>query len=80
MANWSRWANCLSTATVLELSRNDGGVARVQGQFAAFTDPATSDLSILGRDTLNHFDVIVSKPRDEVLLLAGNHRYLVQSV
>lgn len=62
-------------ATVLEFTRDDGGPARVRGEFAAFTDPAATDLSILGRDVLNHFDVIISRPRNAVLLLAGNHRY-----
>jgi hypothetical protein len=34
-------------------------------------------VSILGRDVLDNFDVIVSRRRDEVLLLAPNHRYEV---
>jgi hypothetical protein len=63
--------------TVLELVRDDGGTANVRGVFAAFTDTAATDLSVLGRDVLNHFDVILSRPRDEVLLLAAPHRYQV---
>jgi hypothetical protein len=35
------------------------------------------DYSILGRDVLDHFDVILSRPRSEVLLLSGNHQYQV---
>jgi hypothetical protein len=64
--------------TALELTRDDGGPVCVRGQFAAFTDPAATDLSILGRDVLDIFDVLVSRRRDEVLLLAGNHRYRVE--
>jgi Aspartyl protease len=63
--------------TALELAREDGGLARVRGQFAAFTDPLATDLSILGRDVLDHFDVILSRRRNEVLLLAPNHQYAV---
>lgn len=63
--------------TVLELPRDDGGVAHVRGDFAAFTDPAATDLSILGRDVLNNFDVITSRRGNVVLLLAGNHQYQV---
>jgi hypothetical protein len=63
--------------TVLELTRDDGGPARVRGEFAAFTDPAATDLSILGRDVLDNFDVITSRRRNQVLLLAGNHQYQV---
>jgi hypothetical protein len=63
--------------TALEFRREEGGVARVRGEFAAFTDPAATDLSILGRDVLDHFDVITSRRQNAVLLLAGNHQYQV---
>jgi hypothetical protein len=63
--------------TALEFRREDGGVARVRGEFAALTDPAATDLSILGRDVLDHFDVITSRRQNAVLLLAGNHQYQV---
>jgi hypothetical protein len=63
--------------TGLELPRDDGGPARVRGDFAAFTDPAATDLSILGRDVLDNFDVITSRRHHAVLLLAGNHQYQV---
>jgi hypothetical protein len=66
-------------ATQLELPRYDGGPATVGGTFAAFTDPAASDLSILGRNVLDQFDVILSRRRNEVLLLAGNHQYQITS-
>lgn len=64
--------------TTIELLRDDGGPARVNGQFAAFTDPAAADLNILGRNLLNHFDLIFSRPHREILLLAGKHRYVIQ--
>lgn len=63
--------------TAIEFTRDDGGPTRVRGEFAAFTDPLASDMSILGRDVLNNFDVIISRPRNEVLLLAPNHYYHV---
>ena len=62
---------------VLNLPRDDGGVATVRGDFAAFTDPTATDFSILGRDVLAHFDVILSRQRDEILLLAPPCRYQV---
>jgi len=64
-------------ATVLVFTADDGSVGRFQGQFAAFTDPAATDRSILGRDVLDRFDVILSRRRNEVLLLIGNHPYRV---
>ncbi len=66
--------------TIVILSRDDGSVAHMRGEFAAFTDPSATDLSILGRDVLNHFDVILSRRRNEVLVLAPNHQYRVDPV
>ena len=66
-------------STVLELTRDDGGPAHIRGEFAAFIDPSVTDLSILGRDVLNHFDVILSRQRNEVPLLAANHEYRVEA-
>jgi len=64
--------------TVVHFTREDGAPAKIRGQFSAFTDPAASDISILGRDVLNHFDLILSRPRSEIFFLSGNHRYVVQ--
>jgi hypothetical protein len=62
--------------TVLELTRDDGGTAMIRSHFAAFINPAATDLSILGRDVMDNFDLIISRRRNEVLL-APNHRYHV---
>lgn len=66
--------------TALQFPRADGGPASIRGQFAAFTDPAASELNVLGRNLLDNFHVILSRPRNEVLLLSGNHTYSVNSV
>lgn len=66
--------------TVVELTRDDRGVVHMRGDFAAFIDFSASNLSILGRDILNLFDVILSRRRGEVLLLASNHQYRVEHV
>lgn len=62
----------------LEARREDGEYAVISGEFAAFTDLSATDMSILGRDVLNHFDVIVSRPRGEVVLLTAPHAYHVE--
>jgi hypothetical protein len=66
--------------TVVVLTRDDGGEVFMRGEFAAFTDRSATDLSILGRDVVNHFDLILSRRRNEVLLLAPNHQYRVELV
>jgi hypothetical protein len=65
--------------TVMEFLRDDGGPIRVRGEFAGFTDPTATDLSILGRDMLDHFDVLISRRHNEILLLAPRHRYRIES-
>ena len=57
-------SNCRCNDGLSDL-RTDGGLATVRGQFAAFTDPNATDVSILGRDVLDHFDVIQSRRRNE---------------
>lgn len=70
----------LSVSAVLEFLRDDGELTRVRGRYSVFTDPAASDMSILGRVVLDNFDLILSRQRGEVLLLAQNHRYQVVRV
>jgi hypothetical protein len=66
--------------TEAELTREDGQVVRIRGELAAFTDAAATDFSVLGRDVLDHFDLVMSRRTDEISLLAGNHRYRIESV
>ena len=61
--------------SAVEFIRDDGGAVRVHGEFAGFMDPAATDLSILGRDVLDNFDLIISRYRSAVLLLAPRHHY-----
>lgn len=64
--------------TVLIFVRDGGGAVRIRGELAGFTDSTATDLSILGRDVLDHFDVLLSRRRDDVLLIAPPHHYRVE--
>ena len=64
--------------SAVEFIREDGGAVRVRGEFAGFTDPTATDLSILGRDVLDNFDLIISWRHSEVLLLAPRHYYRIE--
>jgi hypothetical protein len=65
---------------VIRFAREQGDPIRIDGRFAAFASPASSDISILGRDVLNSFDVIISRRSDQVWLIGGNHGFqLVQA-
>ena len=70
-------------ATTVTFSTNirlpiDGGSAIVfQGAFAGFPQPEALDMSILGRDIMNLFAVIVDRPGDFVGLVGQGHRYRI---
>jgi hypothetical protein len=64
--------------TILVLTRDDGGLVHMRGELAAFAELETVDLSVLGRDVFNLFDLILSRRRNEVLLLASDHQYRVE--
>jgi len=52
----SKWFRLIAVVTTaVEFLRDDGGAVRVRGEFAAFTDPTATDLSVLGRDVLDNF-------------------------
>ena len=72
-------AQCVFVQTRLGFTRDDGKRVTIQKPFAVFTDPASSDVSVLGRDVTNNFDVIYSYPRGEVILLSVPHSYRVPS-
>jgi hypothetical protein len=63
--------------TVIELMRDDGGAVRIRGEFAGFTDPRATDLSVLRHDVLDNFDLIIGRQRNDILLLAPRHRYRI---
>jgi hypothetical protein len=70
-------AGCVVVQTILHFTREDGTTVRVHGAFPAFLALDASDIDILGREVLNNFEVILSYPRQEVLLLAPNHSYQI---
>jgi predicted aspartyl protease len=67
----------VAIAATLTLKTIEGRELTIRGTFAAVTQSEALDICILGRDVLANFDVIVSRRRNEVLLIAGNHAYSV---
>jgi predicted aspartyl protease len=64
--------------TQIRFHRDDGVQVVFRGEFAALTEPDVLEMSVLGRDILNSFAVIVDRPGNVVALLGGHHQYLVQ--
>ena len=65
--------------TRIRLPRDDGRYAVFHGRFAAVTDLEALDISILGRDIMEMFAVIVDQRNEIVALLAQHHRYLIET-
>ncbi len=80
MSGISGSASFVTVCVTMELTKDDDNPVGFHGQFAAFTDPRSVSFSILGRDVLKVFDVIVSQPKNEVLLLSQRHTYQVVQV
>jgi hypothetical protein len=71
-------ADSVVLETQLCLFTDKGTNALFRGQFAAVTAPESLDMSLLGRDILNHFAVIIDRPGDIVCLLGQRHHYRIE--
>jgi hypothetical protein len=72
-------ASTVAIATDLRLPLENGRSIKFQGTFAGFTDVDALDMSVLGRDIMNLFAVIVDHAGGVVYLVGKGHRYLVVS-
>jgi len=63
--------------TAIEMLREDGTPVHFKGRFAAVTDPTALNMSVLGREIINLFALIVDRPGDVVCLIGGGHRYQI---
>jgi hypothetical protein len=66
-------SNYVVVKTCLEFRTQGPIPVRFSGEFSAFTDPAATEISLLGRDILNKFDLLLSHSRGEVILARENH-------
>jgi predicted aspartyl protease len=65
----------VAVETTLQFFETSGSEVTFNGQFAAVTDPEALDMSVLGRDIMGLFAVIVDRPGAIVCLVAQRHRY-----
>lgn len=70
-------AETVIVQTQLRFTRDDGTKFVVRGKFAACMQVETLEMSVLGRDVLDHFTLIVDRAEELVVLLAGHHRYSI---
>jgi predicted aspartyl protease len=65
-------------ATQIRLTRDDGEKAVFRGSYSACTDHEALDMSVLGRDLLEMFAVIVDRRSDIVTIIGGQHQYTIE--
>ena len=70
-------ADSVVVETRIRFTHDEAGKAVFIGQFAGFIDPEALDTSVLGRDILNLFALIVDRRADTVCLLGQQHYYTV---
>ena len=79
MAGVGGVVNTVQVVTELRLLRDDGRRVSFRGRFSAVTDAGALDLSVLGRDTIGLFALIVDRPGNVVCLIGQQHRYSISS-
>ncbi len=70
-------AESVIVETQIRLSHDDNGKVAFNGQFAGFIKLETLDMSVLGRDLLNLFSLIVDRQGETVCLIGQQHRYTI---
>ena len=65
----------VSMQTQVRLTKGDGRPIILRGEYAALTDPAALDMSVLGRDVTGLFAVVVDCPGNYVALVSQRHTY-----
>jgi len=70
-------ADCVAVNTKLRFTRADLVKVLFRGTYLACTDPQSLDMSVLGRDILDMFAVIVDYAGDTVCLLGGQQSYTI---
>src|SRR5262245_52282226 len=70
-------AQAIIVATRIRLSRENNGKVMFRGPYAAITEAAALDMSLLGRDVTNLFAIIVDWPQRVVCLVGQRHQYTI---
>lgn len=68
----------VTVATQIRLTRDDGMQVLLRGEYAACLHYEALDMSVLGRDVLEMFALIVDRRADVITLIGGQHSYTIQ--
>lgn len=67
----------VSFATPIRLTCDDAAKVVFRGEYAACIEYESLDMSVLGRDIMTHFAVIVDHSHDSICLLRERHAYTI---
>jgi len=70
-------AESVNIDSTIRLAHEHGGLIRLPGTYSAFVDLETLDMSVLGRDVLDNFVLIVDRLGDGIYLLNQRHGYQI---
>ena len=73
-------ADTVAVETRIQLASEDSGMVVFRGRYVAFTQLEALDMSIIGRDILQLFAVIVDQPAGVVGMIRDRHRYTIEQV
>ena len=68
----------ITIETTIAFTRDDGRLITVSGSFGVFLEGESADLSVLGRDVTNNFNVIYDYPKQIIALLTPPHYYEIK--
>jgi predicted aspartyl protease len=68
----------VTVSTQMRLTRDDGVKAAFRSEYVACSDRDALDMSVLGRDILDMFALVVDRQQNVLALLAGQHRYSIE--
>jgi len=67
----------VTVTTQIRFTRENGDKILFRGKYAAIPERDALDMSVLGREILNLFAVVVDRPQDVVCLIRSPHTYTV---
>jgi hypothetical protein len=70
--------NSVLVETQIQFYRETDSPVVFRGQYRAVTEVEALDISVLGRDIMGLFSVIVDQPGNVVCLLGQRHRYTIE--
>lgn len=73
-------ADSLALSARIRLRCDDGVKAVFRGEFSAFVSSDALDMSVLGRDILDHFSVIADRQGSTLALIRDRHRYQIATL